>query len=409
MVQNLPRRPQCHGREKRWLVGRTRRDMRSKPGKGSLRGRGNDHAEARKAKLRQDGSLADEDTPKQSEQQQRQAEKARRKDAEAKQETSPRPQGTQSSSSESSSASTSSTGSQSLNSTPSTSFAGSESSFGTGTQRAQYEGSATSARLDEVERQELEKHIVAAAELAVSRFRSSLNPIMRGQKHMPSDSNPVLEGIYHNLVEVIENKLGDVACLSSEQHFSVNAFRDCARPMLHMDIASALVWRHECRVHLLEMCPPLGLPLDHESVRDALYRDESHIALVLENILASEVQKGKVLNMANEEAEKFVDAVEEVLVAIPHARDSISTLLHKAHRFMTEVAESCGIIPTALKITGVEVHGSHPVFRGGYADLFKGDHCGTVVMLKRLHSRLELRDEAGTKRSRRVRSSISVD
>ena len=69
----------------------------------------------------------------------------------------------------------------------------------------------------------------------------------------------------------------------------------------------------------------------------------------------------------------------------------------KCLRRLYRACGSHGILPKTLRIPVCFDHTAYPLYRGGYADVWKGEHCGRDVAVKviRTYSRSKLKKIIG--------------
>ncbi|KAJ7601876.1 kinase-like domain-containing protein [Mycena rosella] len=144
--------------------------------------------------------------------------------------------------------------------------------------------------------------------------------------------------------------------------------------------ATDLVESLETRKNLLELSVNLNLESDPIFL-SALRADEERITKLLVSILYSESVEDAVLRLEGDSAQVFLDVVQDALdrglfVAQKHR--------WKARRLIRKLSEACDMLPSALFITGVRGRAEHPVFGGGYGDIYCASYGNEAVALKHL-------------------------
>ncbi|KAK7438585.1 hypothetical protein VKT23_017920 [Stygiomarasmius scandens] len=147
-----------------------------------------------------------------------------------------------------------------------------------------------------------------------------------------------------------------------------------------LEPVSSLVQSRDFRANLLQVASALDIPEDHR-VREALQKDEHEIAEVLHSISQSDVSRQAVLALEGDDAQKFLDVVQDVLdkgYLLSHEENS------RARRLLVRLSETCDKLPSSLFIKGVERPDEQATFGGGFGDVFRADYQGRHVALKRM-------------------------
>ncbi|KAJ7353293.1 kinase-like domain-containing protein [Mycena albidolilacea] len=144
------------------------------------------------------------------------------------------------------------------------------------------------------------------------------------------------------------------------------------------DVVVAIVQSLKCRKTLLELSANLGLA-NEPKFRAALRTDEERIARMLVSIFTSESAEKTVLGLEGDAAQYFLDVVQGtldkgLLIAQEHSR--------MAQRIIRKLAASCDRLPSSLFISGVTEKEDHPMFGGGYGDIYRASHNSRTVALK---------------------------
>ncbi|KAJ7772980.1 hypothetical protein DFH07DRAFT_148774 [Mycena maculata] len=144
-------------------------------------------------------------------------------------------------------------------------------------------------------------------------------------------------------------------------------------------IVTAIVKSLELRRILLELSSELGLAND-PSLRSVLRTDEEAIATSLAFIFDSKSQEDAVLHLEGDSAQCFLDVVQDALdrgfLMGPHSL--------KARRIIRKLSEISDSLPSSLFITGVTGREEHPMFGGGFGDIYRAYHNDQTVALKHM-------------------------
>ncbi|KAJ7061023.1 kinase-like domain-containing protein, partial [Mycena amicta] len=122
----------------------------------------------------------------------------------------------------------------------------------------------------------------------------------------------------------------------------------------------------------------LGLE-SNDKLRKALKADEEHLISLLVSIFDSRSAEKEVLCLQGNSAQSFLDVVQD---ALDHGSLSTVDDVRKARRIIHKLSEACGLLPTALYITGVTEREAHPSFGGGYGDIYRASYANKPVALK---------------------------
>ncbi|CAK5271444.1 unnamed protein product [Mycena citricolor] len=121
-------------------------------------------------------------------------------------------------------------------------------------------------------------------------------------------------------------------------------------------------------------------------LKAALEEHEYKLARHVSGILHSDSRRLAVLALEGDQAQCFLDAVQNVLDRGLLASSQNS----KARRFIIKLSESCDRLPSSLFITGISDRDSYPSFGGGFGDIYQAQFQETKVAVK--HLRTFLRD-----------------
>ncbi|KAJ7619455.1 hypothetical protein FB45DRAFT_701886, partial [Roridomyces roridus] len=105
--------------------------------------------------------------------------------------------------------------------------------------------------------------------------------------------------------------------------------------------------------------------------RNALQLDERRIATHLKTIFDSRYAEGLVLVLKGESAQCFLDVIQDtlnrgLLVDPEQSR--------KARRIIRKLSEASETLPSSLFVTGVSTRDPHPLFAGGYGDIYRAEY-----------------------------------
>ncbi|KAF5345020.1 hypothetical protein D9758_010424 [Tetrapyrgos nigripes] len=145
-----------------------------------------------------------------------------------------------------------------------------------------------------------------------------------------------------------------------------------------LDSVSSLVQSHDYRANLLQVASALDIS-EEVNIREALQRDENEIAGVLHVI--SETSRRAVLALEGDDAQKFLDVVQDVLDK-GYLLNGEETA--RARRLLVRLSETCDKLPSSLFIKGVERPDEQATFGGGFGDVYRATYNGQHVALKRM-------------------------
>ncbi|THU90607.1 kinase-like protein, partial [Dendrothele bispora CBS 962.96] len=181
--------------------------------------------------------------------------------------------------------------------------------------------------------------------------------------------------IYRNLLSVLFGETLPIDPLWA-------TLQDCLTCLKSLDLVSSLVHSSEYKTRLLKVASDLNISED-PAIRKALQEDENEIAEILHLVSLSEVSRHAVLALEGDDAQKFLNAVQDVL-------DKGHLLSPKegarARQLLVRLSERCDKLPTSLFINGVvrPDKEEQAVFGGGFGDIFRAFYNGQVVALKRM-------------------------
>ncbi|KAK7438607.1 hypothetical protein VKT23_017941 [Stygiomarasmius scandens] len=210
-----------------------------------------------------------------------------------------------------------------------------------------------------------------------------------GSRSFFRDSISSRRMVYRNLLSVLIGETLPIDTLWT-------TLQDCLSFLRSLDLVSSLVHCNEYRVKLLKAASELNISED-PMIRKALQEDENEIAEILHLVSLSEVSRRAVLALEGDDAQKFLDVVQDVLDK-GHLLNPEEGL--RARHLLVRLSERCYKLPSSLFIKGVvrPDKEEHAVYGGGYGDVFRALLDGQVVALKRM--RIFQRD-SGTPRTRR--------
>ncbi|KDQ53204.1 hypothetical protein JAAARDRAFT_39580 [Jaapia argillacea MUCL 33604] len=113
--------------------------------------------------------------------------------------------------------------------------------------------------------------------------------------------------------------------------------------------------------------------------RDALRDDEVQVLELLQSVLRSESCKTEVLSLENENAERFLVLLQDVIDSFPIDND----LRHAVHRLSIKLSQASEKLPTSLLLRSIVTSSDRHVGGGGFADIFTGEYAQQDVALKR--------------------------
>ncbi|KDQ53217.1 hypothetical protein JAAARDRAFT_39592 [Jaapia argillacea MUCL 33604] len=139
-----------------------------------------------------------------------------------------------------------------------------------------------------------------------------------------------------------------------------------------------LLLSQRLRVFLHEVLT--GLKVDEGTIRDALRDDEAQILSRLQSVLQSESCKKEVLLLENENAERFLVFLQDVIDNFPIDDD----LRRSVQRLSINLSQASEKLPPSLLLRGVVTSNDRHIGGGGFADIFRGEYAHQDVALKRL-------------------------
>ncbi|KAF7324409.1 Kinase-like protein [Mycena sanguinolenta] len=123
--------------------------------------------------------------------------------------------------------------------------------------------------------------------------------------------------------------------------------------------------------------------LPSTKVRERLRDVEAHIGRLLIQILDSRDARRAAELLSTDRAQSFVDAIQD---ALDRGTLPDSTSRSKARKLMQEVSEAVEQLPSSLFIPGVNDRDEHPMFGGGFSDVYQASYQGKTAALKRLRT-----------------------
>ncbi|KAF8153619.1 kinase-like domain-containing protein [Mycena galopus ATCC 62051] len=113
--------------------------------------------------------------------------------------------------------------------------------------------------------------------------------------------------------------------------------------------------------------------------------------------LGSQAARKALLRLDGLSAQSVIDIIQDILEkGLLLDNESHS----KARRFMIKLSAASDKLPSCLFISGITARDDHPLFTGGFGDIFQASVTGKKIALKRI--RMFYRDEA----QRRIRTQI---
>ncbi|KDQ53221.1 hypothetical protein JAAARDRAFT_210160 [Jaapia argillacea MUCL 33604] len=159
-------------------------------------------------------------------------------------------------------------------------------------------------------------------------------------------------------------------------------YRNCASlavvRLSNVAVASDDVASQRFRMFLHEVLT--ALKVDEGIIRDAQCDDEAQILSRLQSVLQSESCKKEVLLLENENAERFLVLLQDVIDNFPIDDD----LRRAVQRFSINLSQASEKLPASLLLRGVVTSNDRHVGGGGFADIFVGKYAHQDVALKRL-------------------------
>ncbi|KAJ7880785.1 kinase-like domain-containing protein [Mycena olivaceomarginata] len=159
-------------------------------------------------------------------------------------------------------------------------------------------------------------------------------------------------------------------------------------PALEAPLSSLLIcW--ERRVALVSQ------PLLSPGNQPPLQVLEEQILKFVVHVLDSQDARKSARLLRDQDAQQFLDCVQHVLrnTSLPAPGYALS-----GRKLILKLSEACEKFPSSLSITGVSNRNEHPMFHGGFGDIFSASYQGKRVALKRL--RIFTGDPTTTQRTR---------
>ncbi|KAJ7758020.1 kinase-like domain-containing protein [Mycena metata] len=150
------------------------------------------------------------------------------------------------------------------------------------------------------------------------------------------------------------------------------------------------------RTKLLQVAADRGL-FGQAKLREALRADEEQLTARIMTTLESQAAREALFELEGLSAQTVIDVLQDILEK-GHLLDKRSHT--KARRFMIKLSASFDKLPSGLFISGVTAKDDHPLFTGGFADIFQGSVAGKKIALKRI--RILYHDEV----QRQIRTEI---
>ncbi|KAF7336034.1 Non-specific serine/threonine protein kinase [Mycena sanguinolenta] len=123
--------------------------------------------------------------------------------------------------------------------------------------------------------------------------------------------------------------------------------------------------------------------ISSDEVRRGLGDVEAQISTLLIHILSSQEAKRAAQRLGHDRAQCFVDAIQD---ALDRGTLPDSSSRSKARKLIQNVSEAVEQLPSTLFITGVNDSDEHPMFGGGFSDVYQASYQGKTVALKRLRT-----------------------
>ncbi|KAJ6476188.1 hypothetical protein C8R45DRAFT_1009160 [Mycena sanguinolenta] len=154
------------------------------------------------------------------------------------------------------------------------------------------------------------------------------------------------------------------------------------------NVVSGIVASPEHRRILLELSSKLDLENDPR-IRAALRADEERISAFIVSILDSKHALDGVLDLEGNSAQCFLDVIQDAL-----NRGFLMAQGHssQARRVIRKLSEKCDKLPSSLFIIGVTSKEEHPMFAGGFGDIYRASHSGKTVALKHMRHFIQSSD-----------------
>ncbi|KAF7299977.1 Kinase-like protein [Mycena kentingensis (nom. inval.)] len=183
------------------------------------------------------------------------------------------------------------------------------------------------------------------------------------------------------------------AARTEEDYLAISDYQTSLGFFTEQDPVSAIVNTYTSRKSLLQLAAEFGIYADgDQNLRAALREDQEQLAMTILDILDSEADISAALKLGEGDAQNFIDAIHDTLekgFLLDRAQSN------KAHRMILKLTQICEQLPTSLFISESQVimtrHDEHPMFGGGFGDIYRASYGGRRVALK--HVRAFLRGD----------------
>ncbi|KAF7376709.1 Kinase-like protein [Mycena sanguinolenta] len=192
--------------------------------------------------------------------------------------------------------------------------------------------------------------------------------------------------IYQNLLAFLLRSCGESGGLSVMPPDVLDPLNQSLQELsktMRSDPVSALIHSAEHRARLLQIAERLALKYTSQ-LQEQLHLDGEQMARHVVDLVDSADNKAAVLSLRDEEAQRFLDAVDDIL-----SNSSIShTDAWRIQRLMLKLSESSGKLPLALFVRNISHCDRYFRERGGFGEVYQASLNGRTVALKRLSTSL---------------------
>ncbi|KAJ7202577.1 hypothetical protein GGX14DRAFT_317368, partial [Mycena pura] len=102
-------------------------------------------------------------------------------------------------------------------------------------------------------------------------------------------------------------------------------------------------------------------------LREALREDDERLAASIMTTLESKAARTALLGLDGLSAQNAIDVIQDILEkGLLLDKESHS----KARRFIVKLSAACDKLPSCLFISGITARDDHPLFTGGFGDIF---------------------------------------
>ncbi|KAH7876951.1 kinase-like domain-containing protein [Lentinula edodes] len=195
------------------------------------------------------------------------------------------------------------------------------------------------------------------------------------------------EMIYFHLHRLVEREISKVADGSTESDSTLS------HPPSELSVGAVpgVVQSRKYRIKLAQMLSNLATPevssAYENKIYDAITKDEPQVARLIKIILGSEEEKTAAMALKGQEADLFMDALEDIMRDTSFLRESEQL---DARRFLISLSKISTNLPQYMFIDGVASVKDKNSYGGTFGDVYRSTYKGKPVALKRLrHFQLE--------------------